>query len=31
MPILSISSEQGGDIPTKGNSPYSSVPDIAVH
>jgi hypothetical protein len=26
-----FSSEQGGDIPTKGNSPYSSVPDITVH
>ena len=26
-----FSSEQGGDIPTKGNSPYSSVPDILVH
>jgi hypothetical protein len=24
-------SEQGGDIPTEGNSPYSSVPDILIH
>ena len=26
-----FSSEQGGDIPTKRNSSYSSVPDIIVH
>jgi hypothetical protein len=26
-----FSSEQRGDIPTKGNSPYSSVSDITVH
>jgi hypothetical protein len=26
-----FSSEQGGDIPTEGNNPYSYVPDIIIN